>query len=79
MTIRYERGDSRDVARKTRTQTGTYVLVQHSLLHGDTTTAYNADGSVYWSTRPLAPGNEAKYLRSGMWRDESATRLPEGF
>ena len=78
MTIRYERGDSHDVAKGIRTNTGTYVIVRRSLLHGATVTAYKTDGSVHWPSRPLDKGEEANHLRSGMWYDD-AQRLPEGF
>ena len=78
MPIRYERGDSQDVKNGKRTKTGTYVLVRHSLLHGDTVTAYETDGRVHWPTRRLDTGEEADHLRSGMWYDDPL-RLPEGF
>ena len=78
MTIRYERGHATDVRNRTHTNTGTYVVIRRSA-SGDTVTAYERDGRVHWPTRKLDPGEEDGYLSTGMWYDDSATRLPEGF
>ena len=76
-TIRYERGAPTDVKNRTHTNTGTYVIIRRSA-SGDTVTAYERDGRVHWNSRWLEPGEEAKFLGTGMWYD-NAQQLPEGF